>query len=49
MFKETQLDKMRPGQLATIEVDAFGGAEMRGHIESIGAATGGTFSPKFRT
>jgi membrane fusion protein (multidrug efflux system) len=44
MFKETQLDKMRPGQSASVEVDAFGGAEMRGRVESIGAATGGTFS-----
>ena len=44
MFKETQLAHIRPGQPETVEVDAFGGEEMRGHIDSIGAATGGTFS-----
>lgn len=44
MFKETQLAHMHSGQSVTIEVDAFGGEEMRGHIDSIGAATGGTFS-----
>ena len=44
MFKETQLAHMRPGQPVTVEVDAFGGEEMRGHVDSIGAATGATFS-----
>lgn len=44
MFKETQLANMRPGQPVTVEVDAFGGRELRGHVDSIGAATGGTFS-----
>jgi len=44
MFKETQLAHMRPRQPVTVEVDAFGGEEMRGHVESIGAATGATFS-----
>jgi membrane fusion protein (multidrug efflux system) len=43
-FKETQLDKMRTGQAATIEVDAYGGAEFKGHVESIAAATGARFS-----
>ncbi len=44
LFKETQLKSMRPGQPAEIDIDAFGGARMRGHVDSIGAATGGTFS-----
>ena len=44
MFKETQLAHMRPGQSVTVEIDAFGGEEMRGHVDSIGAATGATFS-----
>jgi membrane fusion protein (multidrug efflux system) len=35
---------MRPGQRVTIEVDAYGGREYEGRVESIGAATGGTFS-----
>ena len=44
LFKETQLANVHPGQRASIEVDAFDGAELRGHVDSIGAATGGTFS-----
>jgi membrane fusion protein (multidrug efflux system) len=43
-FKETQLGKLRPGQRATIDVDAYGGKEFEGHIDSIGAATGARFS-----
>jgi membrane fusion protein (multidrug efflux system) len=43
-FKETQLSSMRPGQSATIKVDAYGGREFKGKIESIAAATGARFS-----
>lgn len=43
-FKETQLRDMRPGQPATVEVDAYGGREFKGHIESLAAATGSRFS-----
>jgi membrane fusion protein (multidrug efflux system) len=43
-FKETQLATMRPGQQATIDVDALGGKEFRGHVDSIAAATGARFS-----
>jgi membrane fusion protein (multidrug efflux system) len=43
-FKETQLSGMRPGQSATIKVDAYGGREFKGKIESIAAATGARFS-----
>jgi membrane fusion protein (multidrug efflux system) len=43
-FKETQLESMQPGQKATIEVDALGGREFEGHIQSIAAATGAKFS-----
>lgn len=42
-FKETQLSSMRVGQRAEINVDAFGHS-LEGHIESIAAATGATFS-----
>jgi membrane fusion protein (multidrug efflux system) len=42
-FKETQLAKMRPGQKATIAVDALG-KEFKGHVDSIAAATGARFS-----
>jgi membrane fusion protein, multidrug efflux system len=43
-FKETQLTDMRPGQRATIDVDAYGGKEFKGHVDSIAAATGARFS-----
>src|SRR5207237_7464735 len=43
-FKETQLTNMRPGQKATVNVDAYGGREFKGHIDSIAAATGARFS-----
>ena len=35
---------MRPGQPAMIEVDAYGGREFKGHVESLAAATGARFS-----
>ena len=43
-FKETQLEKMRPGQTVRVKVDAFGGAQLNGKIESIAGATGSRFS-----
>lgn len=43
-FKETQLADVRPGQAATIEVDALDGKTFTGKVESIGAATGAKFS-----
>ena len=43
-FKETQLERMRPGQRVTIEVDAYGGREFSGKVESLAAATGSRFS-----
>src|SRR5689334_21768212 len=43
-FKETQLENMRPGQPAVIAVDAYGGREFKGHVESLAAATGSRFS-----
>jgi membrane fusion protein, multidrug efflux system len=42
-FKETQLKTMRPGQKATIAVDAYG-RNYSGTVESIGGATGSRFS-----
>jgi membrane fusion protein (multidrug efflux system) len=35
---------MRPGQKAKVRVDAFGGKEFDGHVDSIAAATGARFS-----
>jgi membrane fusion protein, multidrug efflux system len=43
-FKENQLKKIRPGQPAVIAVDAYGGREYRGKVDSIAAATGARFS-----
>ena len=43
-FKETQLKGMHAGQQATISVDALGGREFKGHVDSIAAATGAKFS-----
>jgi len=43
-FKETQLRDMKIGQPVTVDVDAYGGHEFRGKVESIAAATGSRFS-----
>lgn len=43
-FKETQLDKMRPGQVVEIDVDAFPHDTFLGKIESISPATGAKFA-----
>ena len=43
-FKETQLRNIRDGLPATIEVDALGGREFKGRVESLAAATGAKFS-----
>jgi membrane fusion protein (multidrug efflux system) len=43
-FKETQLKDVRPGQRATIEVDAVGGRTFKGKVDSIAGATGARFS-----
>ncbi|MEP6916889.1 MAG: HlyD family secretion protein [Acidobacteriota bacterium] len=42
-FKETQLKDVRPGQRATVQVDALG-RNYEGHVDSIAAATGARFS-----
>ena len=42
-FKETQLQKMKPGQAVTIHADASG-HDYHGHIDSLGGATGSKFS-----
>ena len=43
-FKETQLEHMRPGQRATVKVDAIGGKEFTGKVDSLAGATGARFS-----
>ena len=43
-YKETDLDKMAPGQPAEIELDAYPSTRIRGHVASIGRGTGSEFS-----
>jgi len=43
-FKETQLTGMAVGMPAEISVDAYPGAMLSGHVDSIGAATGAEFA-----
>ena len=43
-YKETQITAMRRGQLATITVDALGGAPLVGHVERFSPAAGSEFS-----
>jgi membrane fusion protein (multidrug efflux system) len=43
-YKETQLTRMNIGQPVTIKVDAFPGAQLRGHIDSLAPASGAEFS-----
>ena len=43
-FKETDLDKMCPGQSAEIDFDAYHKVKLKGHVQSIGAGTGNEFS-----
>ena len=43
-FKETQLTRMRPGQLAEVSVDAYPDVPLQGHIESFAPASGAQFS-----
>lgn len=43
-FKEAQTAKIRVGQAATLRIDALGGAELKGTVESIAPAAGSEFS-----
>ncbi|HEX7681563.1 MAG TPA: HlyD family secretion protein [Thermoanaerobaculia bacterium] len=43
-FKETQMADMRPGQRATIRVDALGRRDFEGKVESLSGGTGASFS-----
>jgi membrane fusion protein (multidrug efflux system) len=43
-FKETQLDKMRVGQPADVEIDAYSELKLHGEVESLSGATGARFS-----
>lgn len=44
-FRETQLARVQVGQPVEIEVDALPGVVLAGHVESLGPASGVSFSP----
>jgi membrane fusion protein, multidrug efflux system len=43
-FKETQLDHMRPGDKATLEIDAYPDRTVDGHVASVQPGSGTAFS-----
>jgi membrane fusion protein, multidrug efflux system len=43
-IKETQLDRIRPGQHAVIRVDALSGQVFEGHVDSLQRGTGSNFA-----
>lgn len=43
-FKETQLERIRPGQAVAVEVDAYPGAAVTGRVDSFAPASGAKFS-----
>ncbi|GBQ95141.1 HlyD family secretion protein [Asaia lannensis] len=43
-YKETQIQKMRPGQKVEIEVDAYPNLTLHGHVDSIQLGAGAAFS-----
>lgn len=43
-FKETDLTRMKPGQPATVSLDAYPGVEIKGTVASIAQGTGSEFS-----
>jgi membrane fusion protein, multidrug efflux system len=43
-FKESQLDRMRPGQKVKIEVDAYPSLKLEGHVDSIQQGSGTKFT-----
>jgi membrane fusion protein (multidrug efflux system) len=43
-FKETQLNRMRPGQKVKIDVDAYPGLNLEGHVDSVQLGSGSKFT-----
>ena len=43
-FKESQLDRMRPGDKVKVEVDAYPKLELDGHVDSVQLGSGSRFS-----
>jgi membrane fusion protein (multidrug efflux system) len=43
-FKESQIGRMRPGDSVDLEVDAYSGFKLQGHVQSIQYGSGSKFS-----
>jgi membrane fusion protein (multidrug efflux system) len=43
-FKEDQLNRMRPGQAVVIDVDAYPGLRLHGHVDSVQLGSGSKFT-----
>ena len=43
-FKESQLNRMRPGQKVSFEVDAYPGLKLDGHVDSVQLGSGSRFT-----
>ncbi|BEV01063.1 HlyD family secretion protein [Novosphingobium olei] len=43
-YKETQTERMHPGQAVTVKVDALGDTQLRGRIESLAPGTASSFA-----
>ncbi|HVH46990.1 MAG TPA: HlyD family secretion protein [Labilithrix sp.] len=43
-FKEGQIARMQAGQSSRVSIDAYGGRELSGHVESLAGAAGARFS-----
>jgi len=43
-FKEIQLDRMRPGEPVTLNIDAYPERTIRGHVDSVQPGSGTAFS-----
>jgi membrane fusion protein (multidrug efflux system) len=43
-FKESQLERMRPGNKVVIKIDAYPDIELHGHVDSVQQGTGSRFS-----
>ena len=43
-FKEIQLNRMRPGEPVTLQIDAYPGRTIRGHVDSVQPGSGTAFS-----
>ncbi|MCM7590124.1 HlyD family secretion protein [Enterobacter chuandaensis] len=43
-FKESQLERMKPGDMVTVSVDAWPDMELEGHVDSIQQGSGSRFS-----